>query len=201
MQRLIREALHRRNLPAWLAAHPVPPSARPPSCAVVGSSSSLLRHRFGDEIDSAAVVVRTNQSPRKHVYAHVGRRTDVRVWGFIPLPRSNQYQRAEWVNDSAVADAFLIYCPPVRWLSECWREIARDGDPRLHPSAWRLAQRLIHTNRTRCEKIGCFPSTGAMAVLFALSVCARVVVYGFGDVEGGAPPCAHDDRPKKAVCR
>ena len=114
------------------------------TCGSNGSCDALMMRMLSWSIES----------PRKHVYAHVGRRTDVRVWGFIPLPRSNQYRSAEWVNDSAVADAFLIYCPPVRWLSECWREIARDGDPRLHPSAWRSNAIILEENS---------PTSGASA--------------------------------------
>jgi len=83
-------------------------------------------------------------------------------------------------------DNFLIYCPPVKWVSHCWRHIAHDADPRFHPSAWRRAQRLIHLNRTRCKHIGCYPSTGIMAVLYAIDACESVTVYGFGANEPGA---------------
>ena len=65
----------------------------------------------------------------------------------------------------------------------CWRSIATDADPRFHPSAWRRAQRLIHVNHTRCARVGCYPSTGAMAVLYAIDNCRRVTVYGFGSNE------------------
>jgi len=91
----------------------------------------------------------------------------------------------------------------------CWRSIATDADPRFHPSAWRRAQRLIHVNHTRCARLGCYPSTGAMAVLYAIDNCRRVTVYGFGSNEAGAPTCVRPDaaclaserRGRTAACR
>mmetsp|Transcript_27337 Transcript_27337/g.82621 ORF Transcript_27337/g.82621 Transcript_27337/m.82621 type:complete len:332 (-) Transcript_27337:361-1356(-) len=175
------------------------------SCAVVGSSAALLARRLGSEIDSHALVIRANQAPLRGYEAHVGTRTDLRVWGFVPLPREKRYAQAEW----AAEDGFLIYCPPTKWRGYCWRSIATDADPRFHPSAWRRAQRLIHVNHTRCARVGCYPSTGAMAVLYAIDNCRRVTVYGFGSNEAGAPACARPDaaclaskrRDRTAACR
>ena len=113
----------------------------------------------------------------------VGSRTDLRVWGFIPLPREPRYAKAAWGTE----DNFLIYCPPVTYMSSCWRAIATDTDPRFHPSAWRRARRLIHVNRTRCTRIGCYPSTGIMAVLYAINQCQQTTVFGFGENEASAP--------------
>lgn len=126
-------------------------------------------------------VIRVNMAPTAGYENFTGSRTDLRVWGFVPLPR--QSPRAAW----AAEDNFLIYCPPVTWVSVCWRNIAVDRDPRLHPSAWRRAQRLIHLNRSRCKRMGCYPSSGAMAVLYAIDHCERTTIYGFGVAEPTAP--------------
>ena len=155
------------------------------SCAVVGSSAALLTRRLGAEIDAHDVVIRANQALVRGLEAHVGKRTDLRVWGFVPLPREKRYSHAEW----AAEDNYIIYCPPIKWAGYCWNQIAVDADPRFHPSAWRRAQQLIHTNRTRCAHVGCYPSTGAMAVLHAVDRCQRVTVYGFGTNEAGVAPC------------
>ena len=88
------------------------------------------------------------------------------------------------------SETVLRFCGPNPWLSHCWRNISGSAhaDPRFHPSAWRFASKLIHTNRTRCRRAGCVPSSGAMAVLFALERCKKVHVYGFGvSGDGGAP--------------
>ena len=176
------------------------------SCAVVGSSAALLARQLGSEIDAHTLVIRTNQAPVRVYEAHVGKRTDLRVWGFIPLPRERRhYSRSEW----AVEDNFLIYCPPIERLGYCWHKVAIDADPRFHPSAWRRAQRLIHVNRTRCARVGCYPSTGSMAVLYAIDNCRSVTLYGFGANEVGAHPCTRPDaaclasrpRGRSAACR
>ena len=175
------------------------------SCAVVGSSAALLTRRLGAEIDAHDVVIRANQALVRGLEAHVGKRTDLRVWGFVPLPREKRYSHAEW----AAEDNYIIYCPPIKWAGYCWNQIAVDADPRFHPSAWRRAQRLIHTNRTRCAHVGCYPSTGAMAVLHAVDRCQRVTVYGFGTNEAGVAPCerpsaeclASKRRGRSAACR
>jgi hypothetical protein len=86
-------------------------------------------------------------------------------------------------------ETFLRYCGPAGWLSSCWSNISRSNhaNPRLHPSTWRVVSQQIHTNRSRCRRLGCFPSSGAMAVYFALRTCSCVNVYGYGvDGEGGA---------------
>jgi len=269
------------------------------SCAVVGSSAALLARRLGSEIDSHALVIRANQAPLRGYEAHVGTRTDLRVWGFVPLPRDKRYAWARSAVPARAAfacssmrstpppDSFLgrvggrgrvldllpadqvarrrrleaerrtlvpqpalettrtplrsnesgrIPCvratlrshsssrgalsplhetvsPPScrrpQLAGYCWRSIATDADPRFHPSAWRRAQRLIHVNHTRCARLGCYPSTGAMAVLYAIDNCRRVTVYGFGSNEAGAPTCVRPDaaclaserRGRTAACR
>ena len=151
------------------------------SCAVVGSAAALLTRNLGAEINAHETIIRTNQAPTRSYEQYVGNRTDFRVWGFIPLPRE-RHMKGPWNSE----DNFLIYCPPVTWVSHCWRSIANDQDPRFHPSAWRRAQRLIHRNRTRCKHLGCYPSTGIMAVLYAVDACESVSVYGFGTNEASA---------------
>ena len=152
------------------------------SCAVVGSAAALLTRNLGAEINAHETIIRTNQAPTRSYESYVGNRTDLRVWGFIPLPRDYKNKALPWASENN----FLIYCPPVKWVSICWRRIANDQDPRFHPSAWRRAQRLIHLNRTRCKRLGCYPSSGIMAVLYAVDACERVSVYGFGINEANA---------------
>ena len=161
-------------------------SARAPSPAR-RQRCDAARRRF----HAHDVVIRANQALVRGLEAHVGSRTDLRVWGFVPLPREKRYSHAEW----AAEDNYIIYCPPIKWAGYCWNQIAVDADPRFHPSAWRRAQRLIHTNRTRCAHVGCYPSTGAMAVLHAVDRCQRVTVYGFGTNEAGVA-----ERPSAECC-
>lgn len=57
------------------------------SCAVVGSSGSLLLHAQGPEIDAHAVVFRFNDAPTVGFERYAGARTthrftNLRAWGF-----------------------------------------------------------------------------------------------------------------------
>ena len=172
------------------------------TCAVVGSAASLLVHEHGPDIDAASVVIRVNVAPVRGFERHVGSRTDIRVWGAPMAPRRLREIAAIVPKDPTMvnpmkhladligAETVVRYCGPNPWLSSCWKEITRDShaDPRFHPSAFRLASRLIHTNSTRCRRIGCVPTSGALAVLLALDRCKHTTVYGFGvDGDGGVP--------------
>ena len=143
-------------------------------------------------------MIRINWAPTAGFERHVGRRTTVRLWGastpprelrrlaaIVPPPNSDGTRRHNPLSpygDVIQDEIILRYCGPVGWLSHCWRNISgsEHADPRLHPSLWRSASERIHPNRTRCRRLGCIPSSGAMAVLFALSRCSRVRVFGFG---------------------
>jgi hypothetical protein len=66
------------------------------------------------------MVFRVNQAPilgaRRSFKRHVGSRTDVRVWGALPLPD-------EVPAFSKVNETIVVYCPPVVWISHCWKSI------------------------------------------------------------------------------
>lgn len=49
------------------------------SCAVVGSSGSMLRHNYGKEIDRHTAVIRFNEAPTRGFERHVGSRTTLRL--------------------------------------------------------------------------------------------------------------------------
>ena len=53
------------------------------SCAVVGSSPSLLNAALGRSIDSAEAVFRANAAPTRGYEAFAGARTTVRLWGAL----------------------------------------------------------------------------------------------------------------------
>lgn len=159
----------------WLSA-----SRSNATCSVVGSSASLLApHAWGEEIDSADVVFRVNMAPADASWwsGHVGSRTTVRVWGFMPLPWETVDSSGKPIKpwSTSEQELIVIFCPPVSWVSRCWKEdFVNHPLPRLAPS---LAAELA---REIGLPSGVAVTSGAMAVRTALKVCARVSVYGFG---------------------
>ena len=157
------------------------------TCAVVGSSTSLLRSLHGRFIDSHDAVYRVNRAPTAGYGRFVGRRTSVRVWGDQTLPED---AAPRWL---APSEALVIYCGPVSYVGHCWRKISRFPWPRLSPIAFEEAALSIHGEgfspwRGLANK---FPTSGAMAVWLALARCRQVSAFGFG-------ACADESRATAA---
>lgn len=127
------------------------------SCAVVGSSSTLLKRATGTEIDSHDVVFRANTFPlHRRFLPYTGNRTTVTVTTHsrhIHLPRES-----------------IVYCH-MPWFGRCWRDAPADGRPRVSPA---LIAHVKHRYGLRK-----WPSTGFLAVALADLLCARVSLYGF----------------------
>lgn len=151
----LQKAIKNTNFPTY---------KRQQSCAVIGSSASMLLHKAGKRIDNHDIVIRSNHAITSGYEKFVGYKTNIRVWGSLPLPRQT--------NFSTQSEHLLISCPPVNWVGQCWKNILNDGDVRLHPNLWKKIK----------EYTKFFPSTGFMSVMFALTICDKVHVFGFGSV-------------------
>ena len=181
------------------------------TCAVVGSSNSVMHDPRGELINGMEVVIRVNEAPVGPRYArHVGNRTTLRIWG----SPGNQGMNVTWglhpstVNETA---GVLLSCFPSRWAGRCWGELelAVEHDagarvlpteqaraahaPRLSPSVNAMLQddlRRSSEARNLSYSTGKVPSTGAIAVFVALRTCAAVWIFGFGDCTATARRCA-----------
>ena len=56
------------------------------TCAVVGSSNSIMKTPRGKSIDASSAVFRMNAAPTRGFEAHVGARTTLRFWGVQAAP-------------------------------------------------------------------------------------------------------------------
>ena len=155
------------------------------TCAVVGSSGSLLLRPRGRLIDSHEAVFRINDAQVAGYERYVGARTAIRIWGAMPLP----WRRTDW--NASEAASLLIYCQPASWLSQCWTTIPERPFPRISPLMWEAVRTRLRaeTNRTT---VGTYPSTGIIAVMVALRLCSRVTIFGFGN---GSFDCARPNDP------
>ena len=96
------------------------------SCAVVGSSSSLLRAQNGPAIDSADFIIRVNNAPLPRRFVpHLGRRTSLTIRTFgdtFPHPTLASMRSHAPISHEATEDhgaPTLFYCH-VPYLSRCW---------------------------------------------------------------------------------
>lgn len=147
------------------------------SCALVGSSPSLLRARLGAEIDSHDFVLRANFAPATARYApHVGARTDARLMSHA------------WVELGARARGTMIVHGP---------EAA--ADDRTANGAYNvlaLGGALASGLGARGLKFGV--SAGMRGVLLCLRLCGAVHLFGY-DLDGGSPGHYYDDETEGIV--
>ena len=165
---------------ARLARSHAPPVPRWATCAVVGSAPSILKRRDGKAIDAHEAVIRVNGARTGSGYQrHTGHRTTMRVWGSLPLPQLGSYRN----------ETLVVYCPPVRWVGECWTSIASTAHwPRLSAFEWSLVSHAVHGSKPTNR----LPPTGTMAVWAALALCERPTLYGFGGCTSQASAAAVD---------
>lgn len=173
-----------------------PPSA---TCAVVGSSGSLMRSRHGRAIDAHDVVMRFNLAPAGGEWASdVGNRTSIRILtDKVVAPyfatRRHAGGNARRTGRSTEPDSMLLlYCMAQGWVGKCMHE-----------------QRLGHVNPVFIKHLraeldqhkgrGRLPSAGITGIAMALSHCTKVSLYGFGNASdargngtgGHAQQCGH----------
>ncbi|KAM4706082.1 CMP-N-acetylneuraminate-beta-galactosamide-alpha-2,3-sialyltransferase 1 [Rhinophrynus dorsalis] len=150
------------------------------SCAVVGNSGNLKNSQYGPDIDSHDFVLRMNRAPTANYEMDVGSRTT----HHFMYPESVQDLRSnvsmilvpfktldlQWII-SALTDGSINYTyVPVP------RKIRVNKDKILVYSPELM--KYIHDKWLM--KHGRYPSTGILSVIFALHICDKVDLYGFG---------------------
>lgn len=155
------------------------------TCAVVGSSSTLLKVERGREIDRADVVIRINSAPLEPMFAaFTGSRETLRV---------STYSGEGSVCDQAAREgrACLYYCHTA-WLGGCWLQARVDGVPRLSPRFVVQVARShsLASSTEHAPELHHWPSTGLIAFEVANHLCRRVFTYGFG-IDTGFSNCTH----------
>jgi hypothetical protein len=155
------------------------------SVAVVGNAGTLGGLRLGDAIDACDLVIRLNNFRTRGFEAAVGRRTDVFLSSFFT---DIDYGREE-----------LHGCRLVAAVPCAVRRNRRDAVHHRHAEHILLGMRALgrstlhapadSTYRSTAAELCAVPSTGFMAIRFALGLrgIERLLVTGFSFFAGGSP--------------
>lgn len=144
----------------------LPEHARNATCAVVGNGGSLTNFALGSEIDGHDFVIRLNDAPTRGYEQHVGSKTSFR-YGWNAKPDVELLAEGYPLCEDEDLEPFKAQFPsakvhPLRCVDGVVLEAIKD----LYPSF------------TFTTYGGGTVSTGAEAVMLALSSCGRVSVYG-----------------------
>lgn len=176
------------------------------TCAIVGSGGKLKGAGLGGAIDAHTSVVRFNTAPVEGYESDVGAKTTVRFWSFGVGLNATAIARE---SDSTLVLYPVDLLPDYEALLELLRR-KDDGAPpfdysRLYALPPRFlnylyVEQLNNTHSSMCvpstlneSKLAVLPSTGLVAVVWALHACAAVDVYGFG-MEAPPKPMWYYDR-------
>uniref|UniRef100_A0A8C1LUG7 CMP-N-acetylneuraminate-beta-galactosamide-alpha-2,3-sialyltransferase 1 n=1 Tax=Cyprinus carpio TaxID=7962 RepID=A0A8C1LUG7_CYPCA len=134
------------------------------TCAVIGNSGNLKGSHYGHLIDLHDFVIRINMGPTKGYENDVGSKTTHR---FL-YPES-----AMDVDNST----YLVLSPfkilDMEWLISSF-QTRKTFVMILHPAF------IKYVHETWLLKRAKYPSTGFLAIIFALHVCDQVSTFGFG---------------------
>lgn len=155
------------------------------TCAIVGSSGSLLDAQYGDAIDEHDAVYRLHNAPTHTFEAKVGAKTTYQVLNQFwaeELLKGGEKASASWVHESA---NLVLWSP---YSQEAYLEL-REKFPGMsvtlmNPqftqsaiSAVRLMQRRVEEVMGTAFMINDFSST-LVSVSLAMEVCGKVDLYG-----------------------
>ncbi|XP_077582003.1 ST3 beta-galactoside alpha-2,3-sialyltransferase 8 [Stigmatopora nigra] len=149
-------------------------------CAVVGNSGNLLKSGHGELIDSHASVIRMNKAVTRGFEKDVGNRTTHRFLypesavdvdhgvRLVLLPFKTR--DLQWLTSAlSTGDVQMTY---VRVKAR----VTADKDKVLVVSP--AFFKYVHERWT--ERHGRYPSTGMLALIYALHACDQVSVFGYG---------------------
>ena len=175
------------------------PSGR--TCAVVGSSGTLLNERLGAVIDAHDVVLRFNNAPVGQFTPIVGSRTSVRVLNTHAAAAIIQQCGTFTLTGACNVAANASCCPTEHVLLnsgrqsivECYRRVCTNSNA---PNLKSLLENhsLVHAfERASHPKLGRITSvmSGAYGMAAAVHLCTeRIDVYGFTSLAAAAAATA-----------
>lgn len=147
------------------------------NCAVIGTSSILLKRQDGEKIDTFDVVVRINGFPlSENLKNFTGSKTSLTV------------------TSNAKKGGTIVYCL-VPWIGHCWWKTKEEHIPRISPGFVKLVKTKFNLKK--------WPSTGIISIAVAQSLCESVTTFGFG-IDKSFSNCSHYynvDRQNTSRCK
>ncbi|XP_024251380.1 CMP-N-acetylneuraminate-beta-galactosamide-alpha-2,3-sialyltransferase 1 isoform X2 [Oncorhynchus tshawytscha] len=150
------------------------------TCAVVGNSGNLKGSRYGPLIDSSDVIIRMNMAPTSGFEEDVGSRTTHHVMypeSAIDLDNTTilllipfKTLDLQWITSALTTGSIEETYVPVRSKIKANKNRVLIYSPAFF--------KYVHD--TWLESHGRYPSTGFLSLLFAMHICDKVSVYGFG---------------------
>ncbi|XP_029591088.1 CMP-N-acetylneuraminate-beta-galactosamide-alpha-2,3-sialyltransferase 1 isoform X1 [Salmo trutta] len=150
------------------------------TCAVVGNSGNLKGSRYGPLIDSSDVIIRMNMAPTSGFEKDVGSRTTHHVMypeSAIDLDNTTSLLLIpfktldlQWITSALTTGSINETYVPVQS-----RIKANKNRVLIYSPAF-----FKYVSDTWLESKGRYPSTGFLSLLFAVHICDKVSVYGFG---------------------
>ncbi|XP_063798035.1 CMP-N-acetylneuraminate-beta-galactosamide-alpha-2,3-sialyltransferase 4-like isoform X2 [Pseudophryne corroboree] len=162
-------------------------------CVVVGNGYQMANSGLGEKIDEHDVVIRLNNAPVHEYQKDVGNKTTFRLF----YPESAHFdQKLDnnpdtlnvlvpfktadilWIqnllkNESMIKNSFWK-APPLNW------EVQPENVRIFNPYFVEVAARDILGYNRRIRRISVVPTTGLIAITFAIHFCDQVNIAGFG---------------------
>ncbi|XP_053571351.1 CMP-N-acetylneuraminate-beta-galactosamide-alpha-2,3-sialyltransferase 1 [Bombina bombina] len=150
------------------------------TCAVVGNSGNLKNSNYGPDIDKHDFILRMNHAPTTHYEMDVGSRT---THHFV-YPESAKDLHE---NVSMIIIPFKIL--DLEWVISAFTNGRINFTYAAVPRKIRVNKEKVLVYSPELMKYiydnwllhhGRYPSTGILSVIFALHICDKVDLYGFG---------------------
>uniref|UniRef100_A0A4W5QFB2 CMP-N-acetylneuraminate-beta-galactosamide-alpha-2,3-sialyltransferase 1 n=1 Tax=Hucho hucho TaxID=62062 RepID=A0A4W5QFB2_9TELE len=151
------------------------------TCAVVGNSGNLKGSRYGPLIDSSDVIIRMNMAPTSGFEEDVGSRTthhvmypesakdlDNTTTSLLLIPFKTL--DLQWITSALTTGSIKQTYIPVRSRIKANKNRVLIYSPTF----------FKYVYDTWLESHGRYPSTGFLSIMFAVHICDKVSVYGFG---------------------
>ncbi|XP_067268499.1 CMP-N-acetylneuraminate-beta-galactosamide-alpha-2,3-sialyltransferase 1-like isoform X1 [Chanodichthys erythropterus] len=150
------------------------------TCAVVGNSGNLKGSRYGHLIDLHDFVIRINMGPTKSYENDVGSKTTHR---FIYPESAVDVENSTYLvlSPFKILDMeWLISAFTTKNITRTYKKVRPSINANRHKVMILHPAFIKYVHEIWLLKRGKYPSTGFLAIIFALHICDQVSTFGFG---------------------